>query len=77
MPDDHLRLSDAGHERAVVREVTDEREDAGGGKGELSRGADLADFEPRIIAKRQRYTARGSGRGPAVSGLREQQQHGE
>ena len=63
----HLRFFDAGDERSVVREVTHEREDEGGGKGELGRGTDLADFEPRVIAKRQGHTARGPGRRPAAS----------
>jgi hypothetical protein len=53
-----------------------QREDAGGGNRELSRGADLAEFELRIIAKRQGHTAR--GRRPAVGGgLRQQDQHEE
>ena len=74
----HPRLLDAGHERQVVREVTHEREDKGGGKGQLGCGADLADFELRIVAKCQGHTLRSAGRPPvAGGGLRQRNQHEE
>ena len=46
------------------------------GNGSSSRGADLADVKPRIIAKRQGHAARVPGRRPAAGGsLRQRHQH--